>query len=345
LGQLGNGNQITPQTAPVLASALGVASISGGDFEVAVSSSLTNSCAFLNTASLGPGFKCWGGNDFAQLGTGSAIPVSSTVPVSATILNGKKIKQFTVGDFHACVLFADDSSALCWGKNDYGQLGDGTTTNRETGVSVNSTAINNEAIRSIAASDFMTCIITFSNNGYCWGNATKVQNFQLSANPTLIISGAAYVSGGDASHVCFIMLDQTVQCVGNNDKGQLGNGKMTSSVGAITPFQVLNLIGASMIVAGESHTCAVTNNNTVVSCWGDNSDGQLGNDDSGVDKAIALPLKVIGLPEGSKIVDIASADVGSCVLLSNDDVYCWGNTGSASLTSDKAQKILNRADP
>lgn len=335
-GQLGNGNTTTPQLLPVLATALGTTSIAGGVFGVAVSSGLNSSCAFLNS-----GFNCWGNNGAGQLGLGSTSPATSTSPVLATILSGKTIKQFTVGDTHACVLFSSDSSAFCWGNNNYGQLGDGTLVNSFPGVK----PIITEPIRSIAASDFMTCIITFSNNGYCWGNATKNQNFQLGATPTLIISGAAYVSGGDASHVCFIMLDQTVQCVGNNDKGQLGNGQINPGDGTITPFRVPNLLGASMIVAGESHTCAVTKNNTLVSCWGDNSDGQLGNGVSGINKGSTIPLTVTGIPEGSKIVDIASADVGSCVLLSNDDVYCWGNTGSATLASTSAQKILNRADP
>ncbi|WP_338634739.1 hypothetical protein [Spirobacillus cienkowskii] len=356
-GQLGNGNQIN-QNTPVLASALGTVSISGGAFEVAVSSGLGTSCAFLSTSSSSVDFKCWGGNGAAQFGTGSTTPAFSTTPVSATILNGKKIKQFTVGDDHACVLFADDSSALCWGKNDYGQLGDGTTTNSFT-TGVKPTGIT-EAIRSIAASDKMTCVVTFSNNGYCWGNNdvtdTAYQNFILNKNPSLIVSGAAYVSGGDGSHICFIMFDQKVQCLGSNNKGQLGNGKQSSTLGSITPVQVSNLSGVSMIVAGTLHTCAVSGNNKVVSCWGDNTKAQLGNGVSGTDNSFTIPVQVQGLPANAQIVDIAAADNVTCVLLSSDDVYCWGSNAGGSFPdplgvaktttqSEVAIKILNRADP
>lgn len=359
-GQLGNGNQIS-QNTPVPASALGIVSISGGAFEVAVSSGLGTSCAFLSTSSSGVDFKCWGGNGAAQFGTGSTTPAFSTTPVSATILNGKKIKQFTVGDDHACVLFADDSSALCWGKNDYGQLGDGTTTNSFT-TGVKPTGIT-EAIRSIAASDKMTCVVTFSNKGYCWGNdgSSIYKNFTLNKSPTQILSSAAYVSGGDGSHICFIMLDQTVQCIGNNDKGQLGNGQLLTSAGTINPVVVSGLLGTSMIVAGNAHTCAVWGNNKIVSCWGDNALAQLGNGVSGTDKGSTIPVQVQGLPANAQIVDIAAADNVTCVLLSNDDVYCWGSNttagtppppypdplGVAKTTAQSATaiKVLNRADP
>jgi alpha-tubulin suppressor-like RCC1 family protein len=355
-GQLGNGDKLT-QNTPVLASALGTVSIAGGTFEVAVSSGLGTSCAFLSTSSSSVDFKCWGGNGAAQFGTGSTTPAFSTTPVSATILNGKKIKQFTVGDDHACVLFADDSSALCWGKNDYGQLGDGTKTDSLTGVKPLSSVIT-EPIRSIAASDKMTCLVTFSNNGYCWGNegSPTYKNFTLNKSPTQILSGAAYVSGGDGSHICFIMLDQTVQCIGNNDKGQLGNGQMISSEGTINPVVVSGLSGASMIVAGNAHTCAVSGNNKIVSCWGDNTKAQLGNGVFGINKESAIPLQVQGLPANAQIVDIAASDNVTCVLLSNDDVYCWGSNaaggfpdplGVAKTTAQSATaiKILNRADP
>lgn len=360
-GQLGNGNQIN-QNTPVLASALGTVSISGGAFEVAVSSGLGTSCAFLSTSSSSVDFKCWGGNGAAQFGTGSTTPAFSTTPVSATILNGKKIKQFTVGDDHACVLFADDSSALCWGKNDYGQLGDGTTTNSFT-TGVKPTGIT-EAIRSIAASDKLTCVVTFSNNGYCWGNdnvGTTYQNFILNKVPTQILSGAAYVSGGDGSHICFIMFDQSVQCLGDNQKGQLGNGKVSTGLGSVNPERVSNLIGVSMIVAGFQHTCAVSGNNKIVSCWGDNTKAQLGNGVFGADNNSTIPVQVKGLPANAQIVDIAAADNVTCVLLSNDDVYCWGSNttagtppppypdplGVAKTTAQSATaiKVLNRADP
>lgn len=361
-GQLGTGDT-TNQPTPVPATALGTVSISGGTFEVAVSSGLGTSCAFLSTSSSSIDFKCWGGNGSGQFGTGSTTPTSSTSPVSATVLNGKKIKQFTVGDDHACVLFADDSSALCWGKNDYGQLGDGTRTDSLTGVKP-LTSVITEPIRSISASDKMTCLVTFSNNGYCWGNdnvGTPYQNFTLSKSPQLIVSGASYVSGGDGSHICFIMLDQKVNCLGSNNKGQLGDGKVIAALGTITPRQVSNLSGVSMIVAGFQHTCAVSGNNKIVSCWGDNTKAQLGNGEFGAAKSSSIPVQVQGLPANAQIVDIAASDNVTCVLLSNDDVYCWGSNTTAgtppppypdplgvaktTAQSETAIKILNRADP
>ena len=88
---------------------------------------------------------CWGLNETGQLGTGSATgPESclgmnepfqpcSTVPVA--VAGGLSFTAVTVGDLHSCGVTAE-GTAYCWGWNEYGQLGDGTTTQRLTPVLV-----------------------------------------------------------------------------------------------------------------------------------------------------------------------------------------------------------------
>jgi len=106
-----------------------------------------------------------------------------------------------------------------------------------------------------------------------------------------------------------------------------------------------------MVVEGEKHACAVVNGNKDVYCWGQGTYGQLGN---GGTSNYAVPQKVIGLPSGQTIVDIASADRVTCALLSGEDLYCWGNnTGidylgvsrSSMTYTSTPVKVLNRADP
>jgi alpha-tubulin suppressor-like RCC1 family protein len=107
-----------------------------------------------------------------------------------------------------------------------------------------------------------------------------------------------------------------VQCWGNNEKGQLGNGTLTSSP---TPVTVTALSGAaSVLVAGANHSCALTDAGTI-QCWGFNNYGQLGNGTTVISTA---PVSVTGL---SGAATALSAGYGhNCALTSAGAAQCWG---------------------
>src|SRR5207253_2514532 len=117
-GQLGDGTT-TNRTTPVDVTGLtsGVAAISGG---------YHHTCALTTSG----GAKCWGYNASGQLGDGTTT--DSTTPVDVTGLTGG-VAAISGGNSHTCAL-TTSASAKCWGDNRYGQLGDGTTTNRTTPV-------------------------------------------------------------------------------------------------------------------------------------------------------------------------------------------------------------------
>jgi len=119
-GQLGNNNH-TNSSTPVDVNGLasGVRSVSGGD---------SSTCALM----VNGGVKCWGDNGLGQLGRGNEI--DSAIPVDVDGL-ASGVTAISVGDQYACALLMS-GGLKCWGSNDRGRLGDGTTTNRSSPVDV-----------------------------------------------------------------------------------------------------------------------------------------------------------------------------------------------------------------
>ena len=117
LGQLGTGNTVQLNSPPSTDILTGVSFIGGGD---------NHKCAIM--ASDG-GVRCWGVNDFGQLGNGSTGPKVLTPPTTSVLLGAVYIEG---GYYHTCVQMAATGGVRCWGRNDAGQLGVGTTTSTNT---------------------------------------------------------------------------------------------------------------------------------------------------------------------------------------------------------------------
>jgi len=104
---------------------------------------------------------CWGSNRFGQLGDGTNEDRMQPVPVQG--LPGRP-QALTSGAVHACALLAD-GSAYCWGQNLQGQLGDGTTENRNRATRV----AGGVTFRSLVAGGALTCGFATDGTEYCWG--------------------------------------------------------------------------------------------------------------------------------------------------------------------------------
>jgi alpha-tubulin suppressor-like RCC1 family protein len=109
----------TPAPAAVSGLGSGVTAITGG---------YEHACALAS----GGGVQCWGNNHFGQIGDGTTDEAKLPTAVSGL---GSGIKAIAAGDFHVCALSAS-AHVSCWGANDKGQLGDGSTTERHLPTSV-----------------------------------------------------------------------------------------------------------------------------------------------------------------------------------------------------------------
>src|SRR2546428_1718020 len=188
-----------------------------------------------------------------------------------------------------CALFGD-GTAQCWGRNDDGQLGDGTFTSSSTPLRVGGLT----GAAAVSGGFYHTCALLGDGTVQCWGRNAEGQLGDGSSigtrAPTRVIgiTGALAVSGG-FQHTCALLSDGTVQCWGRNAEGQLGHGTTTSSA---TPVRVGGVTGAVAVSAGILHTCALLANGTV-KCWGavGNGFGQLGN---GATTGSSTPVTVTG---------------------------------------------------
>ena len=214
---------------------------------------------------------CWGSNGDGQLGEGTRTRRSSPVPVD--LPGSVAVAALAVGWHHTCAITAD-GNAWCWGKNDFGQLGDGTTGLRPIPTKVQ---FDGQFV-SIAAGSAHTCAVTVSGEAWCWGSNRFGQlgftSPSQSSTPRIVNAAAPFstvAAGGFFS--CARGRDLSVWCWGANTDGQLGDGTMTNRP---VPARVPGISRVSSLSAGGGHACATSGNDTY--CWGKSLDGQIGRD-------------------------------------------------------------------
>ena len=308
-GQVGDGTRVD-RNAPITVTGLG----SG---VILLSSDGGHSCATTASQVL-----CWGNNSNGQLGDGSNI--DRLTPVAVSGISGAAVRSIVIGDLHTCVLLFE-GKVKCWGNNAYGQLGDGSTTDRNTPVEVKSLG---GYPTSVTAGSTHSCARMQVGFVKCWGNnafgqlgdGTRVDHILAAPVTGFDKSGAASVHASE-THTCVRLDGDTgVQCWGNNRFGQLGNN---SQVDSLVPVTVAGLSNVSSVSVGRFHNCALSNGE--MSCWGDNRYGQLG-DGTFVDRLI--PTKVKGL--GGAVTGLGAGGSQTCALISKA-MKCWGNDFSGQV--------------
>jgi len=220
----------------------------------------------------GGGVKCWGDNDHGELGNNTTT--DSPAPVSVVGLTSNVVAIGTGSD-HSCALTAS-GGVKCWGRNSYGQLGNGLTTDSPIPVDVN--GLTSDVI-AISINGYHSCALMTDGSVKCWGyNASgqlgdgSTNNSSTPVSVSGMASGVKQVSAGD-THTCALLQDGSVKCWGNNYYGQLGNGL---TVNSSTPVNVSGLSSdVSVIGVGGGTSCALSASG-VLKCWGRNDAGQIG---------------------------------------------------------------------
>jgi alpha-tubulin suppressor-like RCC1 family protein len=287
-GQLGTGNKthsIQPKGITLAAGAEPIQVIAGG----------RHTCAITNIGHV----QCWGANGQGQLGNNSTTANFETPQIvkGTNVPTPLNAIQIALGTVHTCARVMD-GSVYCWGENERGQVGIGTSTDKEYYPK----KLNLTGITQLSSGQDFTCGL-LNTALFCWGdnsdkqlsgnvdgffsgptsfpNPSSVQSLPL----TLGASGVVPAPDLFGGHSCFVVPDGKLVCRGLNDRGQLGIG---STMNASTPTEV-TIDPVEQVALGMQFSCAILKKGPL-RCWGRNELGQLGNGAT-TDSNVPVPVQ------------------------------------------------------
>ena len=250
-------------------------------------------CALLENRDI----KCWGENNFGQLGYGHSDNLGDNEELSSygNVPIGSKVSQLDIStiSFHTCAVLSNTGDMKCWGLNNFGQLGYGNKENLGDNEPLSSYGVISfgKNVLQLATGFIHTCAVLDGQELKCFGSNIFGQ---IAYGSPIVIgddeggeqapiidlgsSGFNFVATGN-NHTCALNLDGTLNCFGLNNVGQLGLG-MTDSIGdneSVGSNSKVDIdLALSQVSSGLSHNCVLTKDETKVICFGDNSQGQLG---------------------------------------------------------------------
>jgi len=275
-----------------------------------------HACALLSDG----GVVCWGLADHGQLGDGVAGWHIERRFVRVQGLDSAMAVD--VGGRFTCALDGA-GAASCWGRNTFGQLGDGTRTEHSAPVAVSGSS----GIAELALGREFTCALSGSGTVSCWGADDYGQLGDAGSwdepTPVMVagIDDAVQLGVGNDT-ACARRASGRIYCWGNNTENEVGNGGDDI---VLEPAAVAGIGDAVDFAVGPDHGCAVRATGEA-RCWGHDGSGRLGNGSSRSSQSV--PDLVVGVTDAQ---DIGAGYEHSCVLQSTGTVSCWGDNGTGQL--------------
>ncbi len=308
----------------------------------AVAAGDDHACALLDSGDV----RCWGDNDYGQLGDGTNTARKRAVAVVGL---SSDVVAIGAGYQHTCAL-TSTGAVRCWGADYNGQIGNGASGGNTT-TPVTPTGLGS-GVSEIWIGGSSSCARRSSGEIDCWGwvNDAAMPTVYWEAGWPIaqgslglndcwrfddgsmwnscaaysITSGCTDISSG-FGHYCAVV-DGGALCWGENFHGQVGDGTKEDRS---DPVAVTGLdTGVARIVAGigdHPHSCALTVAGAV-KCWGNNYSGELGD---GTQVERLTPVDAIGLDSG--VSEVAVGAGFTCALLATGIVQCWGKNSSGQL--------------
>ena len=282
---------------------------------------------------------CWGRGG-PWLGSGADYTErDGTKPLA--VHGGIVFASVTAGFDHTCGLTAA-GAAYCWGSNESGQVGDGTTQIRQVPTAVS----GGHAFTTLSAGRDHTCGVTDAGVAYCWGRNTYGQlgdgTTTARNTPELVSGDLAFtmVSAG-ADHTCGVSSAGAGYCWGRDLLGELGDG--TADPYRAIPAAVGGGLTFTVTTAGEDHSCGVDTAG-VAYCWGSGLLGRLGIGISGAGVwYLPFPRYPVLVTDGIMFTAVAAGTSHTCALSGDGRAFCWGGNGVGQLgdesTTDRLRPV------
>jgi alpha-tubulin suppressor-like RCC1 family protein len=231
----------------------------------------------------------------ADVGNGGTA--SSSVPVVVSGTAPGQLCRIAAGYSYACAALAG-GTVRCWGNNLYGELGNGTILPSSFAVPVGDPAgAPLTGVAAVSAGVFTACALGAAGGVSCWGLNT----------------------------------------LGPSARGLLGDNDTSSELSALPVTVVARdgltpMAGATTVAVGDVHACARVQDGSVA-CWGDNTNGQLG-DGGGTWSPVPVTVRVAGGAPLSGAAGVSTGSLSSCALLQAGHVACWGDDFYGQLGDD-----------
>ncbi|MDB6079956.1 MAG: hypothetical protein JWO82_3703, partial [Akkermansiaceae bacterium] len=281
----------------------------------------------------------WGSNLFGALGTGDGVSHAAPAAVDASgVLAGKRVVAIAAGGFHSLAL-GSDGTVVAWGYNNFGQLGNGTTTTSGVPVAVDvSGALAGKTVVEIAAGQYHSLALCSDGTLVTWGlnGAGALGDGTTTNRPVPVavdLSGAtspvaSIAAGGNQSFA--LLQDGSLLAWGFNDHGQLGDGTTTTRLSPVlvTVAGPLTDRKVTGIAAGYAHTVVLLNDGTLAA-WGINDRGQLGDGMNG-DRLVPVTVSA-GALAGKTVVSAAAGKDYTLALCADGTLAAWGANAEGEL--------------
>jgi len=224
---------------------------------VAVSAGSEHTCALTDTGKI----YCWGRNSNGQLGGEYDEDKTQAVPIADT--TNSTFVAIGAGDKHNCAL-TDTGKILCWGSNDWSQMGDGDGAPTSHAYPIPVADTSNSTWVALATGNSHNCAINTAGKVYCWGYnqmgqlGVGAQTVRRQPVPISAPSGVVFVTVAASllNHTCAISSTGIAYCWGSNSRGKVGSGSGDTYI--LTPAVVAQVTNFAYLdprqAAGDAPT-------------------------------------------------------------------------------------------
>ncbi|MCB9653757.1 MAG: hypothetical protein H6729_06465 [Deltaproteobacteria bacterium] len=282
---------------------------------------------------------CWGNGYYGALASGDTtdrLSPTATLGLPAPTTEADIPKELALGQQNTCVRLRG-GELWCAGYNLFGQIGDGTTTQRNQFVPV--TDLGNQVAR-VAVGFGFACALKMDGTLWCWGvnDHGELGDGSLTRRYRPVQSGATQLGNQviqattASTHMCALKMDGTMWCTGSNNHGELGRGFYSSY--DVVPGQAGAAQLADQVVSisiGMNFSCALKEDGTLW-CWGRNDLGQLGDGTRWTYPAAPVQAGVNEL--GDQVLSMSAGYYHACALKTDRSVWCWGSNQSDGSVGD-----------